>query len=244
LFVEQKFGVYLYIANAFYLIVGIILIAVAGVGRSEGIVTTVSILGGIIAVGVFLICISWLGVAAVWKKKRGLIFLYMVLLILLFIIQFAVSIGVLAFNQSEQMTLLEDGWCGLSDNDKNQLQLRFNCYGGDTFVAADFPLNEPFRCTPGSLCPNAACAAVCAQNYNNSVSTTTVPLTTTSTATNNGATCQTCQRALLTQFSKALKAGGGVGLGFSFTEFIGIYCAYKLWKKDTGAGNTNYRAFL
>ena len=27
-------------------------------------------------------------------------------------------------------------------------------------------------------------------------------------------------------------------------QLVGIFCAYKLWKKDTGAANSNYRAFL
>jgi hypothetical protein len=84
----QPWGIYLYAANAFYLVrahvpsffspsevVAIILMAVAGVARSESVVTTVSVVGGIIAAGVFLFIIAALGIIAVYKQKRGLIFI-------------------------------------------------------------------------------------------------------------------------------------------------------------------------
>ena len=87
----------------------------AAAAKGASYVTTIAILGGIIAVGVFLLLLSILGVIAAYKNKRGLVFLvcrmhhmrvrsrsqYMVLLSLLFIIQFSVSIAVLAFNTSQ-----------------------------------------------------------------------------------------------------------------------------------------------
>ena len=53
---------------------GIILCAVAGAAKGKSYVTTIAILGGIIAVGVLLILIAILGLVAVRMNKRGLIF--------------------------------------------------------------------------------------------------------------------------------------------------------------------------
>ena len=62
----------------------------------------------------------------------------MILLSLLFVIQFSVSVAVLAFNHAQQYTVLWDGWCGLNDADKNSIQHKFECYGGQFQHPSDF----------------------------------------------------------------------------------------------------------
>ena len=59
---------------------------------------------------------------------------------MLFIIQFSVSIAALAFNPAQEKQLLWGGWCGLNDNDKNNIQKQYGCYGGEYQQYFDFRL--------------------------------------------------------------------------------------------------------
>jgi tetraspanin-13/31 len=250
---------YLYAINVFYFIVAIIIIAVAGVAKGQAYISTIGIIGGIIAVGVFLLIISILGAFGAWKKKRGVIFAYMILLALLFIIQFSVSIAVLAFNQTEQKALVEDGWCGLEDYDKNSLQSHFDCFGlyTDAQNPAIFSGNSgpTAKCMkPGSNCLNNCNVqpGYCTSPVSTvATTTTTVANATTPAATTAAATtsailvnpCSGCYDALQGQIADALRTAGGVGLGFAFTEILGIIAAFFFWRQSK-AGDANYRAFL
>ncbi len=85
----QPWAIYLYIANACYLVsdmgdvamcddvqaIAIVLIVVGAVARSESLVATVSVVGGIIAVGVGLFGVAAFGLWATYRRKRGLIFI-------------------------------------------------------------------------------------------------------------------------------------------------------------------------
>ncbi len=59
-------------------VVGLIVIGVAAVARTDPALTTVSILGGIIAIGVFILILSLLGVLTVYKRIRGLLVLVII----------------------------------------------------------------------------------------------------------------------------------------------------------------------
>eukprot|EP00042_Codosiga_hollandica_P047466 m.515041 g.515041 ORF g.515041 m.515041 type:complete len:274 (+) comp57459_c0_seq8:2644-3465(+) len=258
--------------NIFYLIVGIILIAVAGVAKGQATISTISIIGGVIAAGVFLLLIAILGIIATFKMKRGVIFAYLVLLILLFVIHFAVSIAVLAFNSPEQQQLVEDGWCGLASLDKIQIQNKYNCFGlfdGDvaqnpsyynatkgSFKACMMPgrsclttcsLPNPTWCSPlpvTTVAPKTTTITSTTTSTTTTTTTTTVTTTTLSTTANSLARCRGCYDKLKSQITQAIKIAGGVGLAFCFTELIGVIIAWRLWKQNKDAAGSNYRAFL
>lgn len=80
---------------------------------------------------------------------------YMILLALLFIVQFSVSIAALAIGNNQQDSIAKSGWCSLPDNDKNDIQNAGACFG---YLIPD-PLQfnntaDPNYCMrPGSVCP-------------------------------------------------------------------------------------------
>ncbi|MGH0170191.1 UNVERIFIED_CONTAM: hypothetical protein FKN15_058402 [Acipenser sinensis] len=88
--------------NVVYMLVGLLLIGVAAWGKGFGIVSSIHIIGGVIAVGVFLLLISIVGLVGAINHHQVLLFFYMVILFLVFIIQFGVSCSCLAINRGQQ----------------------------------------------------------------------------------------------------------------------------------------------
>jgi tetraspanin-13/31 len=60
----------------------------------------------------------------------------MLLLTLLFIIQFSISVAALAIGNNQKDTLAAEGWCRLQDPDKVDIQNNANCYGFDNANAS------------------------------------------------------------------------------------------------------------
>uniref|UniRef100_A0A2K6UKF3 Tetraspanin 13 n=1 Tax=Saimiri boliviensis boliviensis TaxID=39432 RepID=A0A2K6UKF3_SAIBB len=89
------------------------------------------VVGVVIAVGIFLCCY----------------FFYMIILLLVFIVQFSVSCACLALNQEQQGQLLEVGWNNTA-RAQNDIQKNLNCCG--------------FR----SFNPNDTCLASCVKSDN------------------------------------------------------------------------------
>ncbi|XP_043537703.1 tetraspanin-31-like [Chiloscyllium plagiosum] len=91
--------------NVVYILVGLLLIGVAAWGKSYGIVSSINIIGGVIAVGVFLLLIAVVGLIGAVNHHQVMLFFYMVILFLVFLIQFGVSCSCLALNRSQQVPL-------------------------------------------------------------------------------------------------------------------------------------------
>ena len=79
----------------------------------------------------------------------------MVLLGVLFIVQFSVSIAALAIGNTQQDSIASKGWCALADSDKNDLQRDANCFGFTDVNPGSFNVTTvPNYCMrPGTLCP-------------------------------------------------------------------------------------------
>ncbi|KAK1151047.1 tetraspanin-31-like [Acipenser oxyrinchus oxyrinchus] len=137
--------------NVVYMLVGLLLIGVAAWGKGFGIVSSIHIIGGVIAVGVFLLLISIVGLIGAINHHQVLLFFYMVILFLVFIIQFGVSCSCLAINRGQQEQLLNTSWGHLSNQTRMELETRLDCCGllNDTLSINQFRMDY------------ANCGAVC-----------------------------------------------------------------------------------
>ncbi|XP_062893153.1 tetraspanin-31-A-like [Mobula hypostoma] len=115
--------------NVVYILVGLLLIGVAGWGKSYGIVSSINVIGGVIAVGVFLLLIAVVGLAGALNHHQVMLFFYMVILFLVFMIQFGVSCSCLALNRGQQEHLLKLTWDRMSNATRKDLEHQLNCCG-------------------------------------------------------------------------------------------------------------------
>ncbi|KAL3278970.1 hypothetical protein HHI36_016488 [Cryptolaemus montrouzieri] len=117
--------------NILYILVASILISVAVYGRAATIVTDLPIVGVLIACGIILIMISMLGLLGAVKHHQVMLFFYMVILFLLFLLQFSVACACLGVNTEQQEQLAEQGWSKGQNTTRSKVQESFTCCGFD-----------------------------------------------------------------------------------------------------------------
>ncbi|NXS44063.1 TSN31 protein, partial [Balaeniceps rex] len=110
-------------------LVGLLLIGVAAWGKGFGIVSSIHLIGGVIAVGVFLLLIAIVGLVGAVHHHQVMLFFYMIILGLVFVFQFGVSCSCLAINRSRQEGLFSSAWSILSNETKTELERRLDCCG-------------------------------------------------------------------------------------------------------------------
>nr|XP_033792399.1 tetraspanin-31 [Geotrypetes seraphini] len=115
--------------NVVYMLVGLLLIGVAAWGKEFGIVSSITIIGGVIAIGVFLLLIAIVGLIGAANHHQVMLFLYMVILFLVFLFQFGVSCSCLALNKTQQEKLLNATWASMTNQTKEDLEKQLNCCG-------------------------------------------------------------------------------------------------------------------
>ncbi|CAK6973311.1 tetraspanin-31 [Scomber scombrus] len=115
--------------NVVYMLVGLLLIGVAAWGKGFGLVSSIHIIGGVIAVGVFLLLIAIVGLVGAIHHHQVMLFFYMVILFIVFLFQFGVSCSCLAMNRGQQETLLNSAWGILENKTKTDLESQLNCCG-------------------------------------------------------------------------------------------------------------------
>ncbi|NP_001088179.1 tetraspanin-31-A [Xenopus laevis] len=115
--------------NVVYMLVGLLLIGVAAWGKGFGIVSSIHIIGGVIAIGVFLLLIAIIGLIGAVSHHQVMLFIYMVVLILVFIFQFIVSCSCLAMNRSQQEYFLNTTWRRMSNETRLNLEETLECCG-------------------------------------------------------------------------------------------------------------------
>ncbi|GCB72912.1 tetraspanin-31 isoform X2 [Scyliorhinus torazame] len=147
--------------NVVYILVGLLLIGVAAWGKSYGIVSSINIIGGVIAVGVFLLLIAVVGLIGAVNHHQVMLFFYMVILFLVFVIQFGVSCSCLALNRSQQEHLLKLTWNRMSNATRRDLEHQLDCCGfmNDTeniaIYTSDYSLCKvPCKSTGCKICGN------------------------------------------------------------------------------------------
>jgi len=219
--------------NVIYILVSFLMIGVAVHGKVSGIVTSLPIVGGITACGVFLLMISVIGLIGAVRHHQVLLFFYMVVLFLIFLIQFSCSCAALAINEDDEIRLINKAWTTAETNSKSlviQAEQTFDCCGvginSTTFEQYEDPTMEDVKFTMDNEVfknyPNAKCF------HKN--------------ATDMPKDCKTCFSYISDKVNSGFNTAGGLGLFFSFTEFIGVWLAARFRNhKDPRA---NPSAFL
>ncbi|XP_073432878.1 tetraspanin-31 [Dendrobates tinctorius] len=115
--------------NVVYMLVGLLLIGVAAWGKEFGIVSSLHIIGGVIAIGFFLLLIAIIGFIGAVSHHQVMLFIYMVVLILIFIFQLVVSCSCLAMNRSLQERFLNETWSSMGNVTRREMEKNLNCCG-------------------------------------------------------------------------------------------------------------------
>ncbi|XP_077993058.1 tetraspanin-31-like isoform X2 [Glandiceps talaboti] len=200
--------------NILYILVSFILIGVAAYGRIMAIVTSIAIIGGIIACGVFLFLVALVGLVGAVKHHQVLLFFYMIILFLVFLLQFAISCACLALDANARRQLLISGWRSSSNKTKGEAQNQFDCCGLWAVNDTDPKLGHP------------PCHSGCCEETTDSKCTK----------------CPTCMSVIEPMMGTALRFSGGVGLFFSFTELLGVWLAVRYRNQKDPRANPS--AFL
>uniref|UniRef100_A0A914X2G5 Tetraspanin-31 n=1 Tax=Plectus sambesii TaxID=2011161 RepID=A0A914X2G5_9BILA len=116
--------------NALYIVVAVILIGVGGYAKGASIVTSLTVVGGIIAVGVFLLLVALIGLYGTVKHHQVNLFFYMIILFCVFLVQFFIAVACLgAVNEEHIKTLVQEGWHRSRNDTLWDAEKNFNCCG-------------------------------------------------------------------------------------------------------------------
>jgi len=209
--------------NVIYIMVSFLMIGVAVHGKVSGIVTSLPIVGGITACGIFLLMISVIGLIGAVRHHQVLLFFYMVVLFLIFLIQFSVSCAALAINEDDEKRIIQTAWQKSPDSLIIQAEQTFDCCGlgvmenGTVYLTpneADIKWSIDHKVFDNY--PSAKC-------HHDAKGTTSQD-------------CQTCFSLITDKVNSGFNGAGGLGLFFSFSELIGVICThkYRLYIRDMG----------
>lgn len=139
--------------NILYVLVSLLLIGVAAWGKWFDLVSSIRVVAGVIGVGTFLFLVAFVGLCGAVKHHQVLLFFYMMILFLVFIVQFSVSCACLALNKDQQNHLLEVGW-NKSEATHSDIEKTLDCCGfysvNNVSCAARCFHNTPVSCEPCS----------------------------------------------------------------------------------------------
>uniref|UniRef100_A0A8C4IK62 Tetraspanin 13b n=1 Tax=Dicentrarchus labrax TaxID=13489 RepID=A0A8C4IK62_DICLA len=128
--------------------VSLLMIGIAAWGMWFGLVSSFQVVGVIIGVGVFLFFVALAGLIGAMKHHQVLLFFYMIILFMVFIVQFSVSSACLAINREQQDHLLEVAWNN-SQSTQRDVEKSLNCCG--------FKQLDPNRTCDATCFPNHSC---------------------------------------------------------------------------------------
>ncbi|KAJ8273865.1 hypothetical protein GJAV_G00106370 [Gymnothorax javanicus] len=144
--------------NILYIMVSLLLIGFAAYGKWFGLVSSFQVVGGVIGVGVFLFLVAVVGLIGAMKHHQVLLFFYMIILFMVFVVQFSVSCACLAINSDQQRHLLEVGWNN-SETTRGDVEKNLNCCG---FSSVNYNGTCQAPCFSGQSC--TTCADLIQQN--------------------------------------------------------------------------------
>jgi len=117
--------------NIVYVVVAFLLIGVATYGKGSAVITSLPILGGIVASGVFLLFVAVLGLLATLKHHQILLFVYMIVLFTIFVIQFSCSCAAIGFDTDAEMKAIKKVWDAAGNSTVTNAETLLNCCGWD-----------------------------------------------------------------------------------------------------------------
>ncbi|XP_045622425.2 tetraspanin-31 isoform X1 [Procambarus clarkii] len=200
--------------NILYVVVSFILIGVAAAAKAASFVTSLSLVSGIIACGVFLLLISIVGLIGASKHHQVMLFFYMIVLFIIFIIQFSVACACLAINENQEKLVASKGWAIAGNDTRQDAQTFFGCCGylselGNETTSMDHPSCVAVKMKKGGTC--------CDKGVND-----------TNCCRGGNTTschCETCDGPIQAAMFRGFNLVGGIGLFFSFTEIVGFFIA-------------------
>jgi len=218
--------------NFAYIIAAFILIGVASYAKHANIAETLPVVGGIIACGVFLLFVAILGLLATFKQSQSLMFYFMIILGVIFILQFFISIACLGIKKEREIDLVTQAWDSIDDPippaEIHTAEQNFECcgidYGDQRRNASKYTVNQKTNkaeCTDKDWCPEIQWCISKVSGCNDPADD---PSLINGTRLEFG--CPTCINSLDTKIDKAFNATGGLGLFFSFAELIAILTAF------------------
>ncbi|KAK7944532.1 hypothetical protein WMY93_000260 [Mugilogobius chulae] len=114
--------------NVLYVLVSVLLVGVASWGRIFSLVSSVRVVAAVLGVGCFLFLVAVMGLCGALKHNQILLFFYMIILFLVFVMQFSISCACLTLNKQQQDHLLEAGW-NRSEATQRDVERNLNCCG-------------------------------------------------------------------------------------------------------------------
>jgi len=200
------------------------MIGVAVHSKVVGYITSLPIVGGITASGVFLLFISVVGLIGAMKHHQVMLFFYMVVLFFIFIIQFSCSCAALtmADNSHDQHVIFGGAWDLANKTDKSliiNVERQLDCCGSGidkNKMANSTPTAEDHKWSKDNHVFDNLPNAHCYMDPNNA---TALPQS----------NCRTCIDKVQPKMTKAFRGAGGLGLFFSFPELFGalVACRYR-----------------
>ncbi|XP_018651257.1 putative transmembrane 4 superfamily member [Schistosoma mansoni] len=203
--------------NLLYLVIAFILVGVAAYARLSIYVTSVHIVGGIIACGVFLFVLAVAGLLGAIKHNQPILFFYIILLFGLFLVQFSVACACLSLSSDYQQILVETAWKQSSNNSKLTVMTAFKCCG---FSRSDLSSSAALGYPPCKLAKLSCCdtpegeTAKCCQGSDVGNSTF-CPCTT------------ACWTVIQERLSTGVRVTGATSLFFSVIELLGVWTALR-----------------
>ncbi|XP_070768133.1 tetraspanin-13a [Enoplosus armatus] len=128
--------------NILYVLVSLLLIGVAAWGKWFGLVSSIRVVAGVIGVGIFLFLVAFVGLCGALKHHQVLLFFYIMILFIVFVVQFSVSCACLALNKDQQNHLLEVGW-NKSEATQKDVEKTLDCCG---FTSVNYNGSCAARC--------------------------------------------------------------------------------------------------
>uniref|UniRef100_UPI00358EEC62 tetraspanin-31-like n=1 Tax=Myxine glutinosa TaxID=7769 RepID=UPI00358EEC62 len=114
--------------NTVFMMVGLLFVGIAAYGKGFGIISSLSLVGGIISVGILLFIIGLIGVIGALRHHQVLLFFYMAVMVPMFVIELAVSCACLALPESQELNLLKASWQH-ANRTREDVQNNLHCCG-------------------------------------------------------------------------------------------------------------------
>jgi len=149
--------------NSFYIVVACILVGVGAYAQAASVVSSLTISGGIIAAGVFLFIVAVLGLIGASRHHQVSLFFYMIILFLVFLIQFFFAVACLAMTDKQIQSTVETGWDSASNATLCVAQQRFDCCGLNSGH-----MRAP-SCSAEFVCTNPSSHRLCWPNMKHTV---------------------------------------------------------------------------
>jgi len=207
--------------NVVYVMVAFLLIGVATYAKTSSIVVTLPIVGGMVACGVFLLFVAVLGLIATIKHHQVMLFFYMMILFVIFVIQFSVACACIGVNLEQEKKMSSTAWEYAQNNEIeliHQAQKLFQCCGYDD--------KDPFLKNNTQIQWCMANVDIC-----KSPKTTATGTNATVTGPELPQDCLTCSTKIDSKMDKGFNAVGGLGLFFSLTELVILVVTYRFRKQ-------------